>query len=307
MKTPRIVVIGSLNTDMVIHGARIPEPGETVLGGRFLMNQGGKGANQAVAAARLGADVSFVGMVGRDVFGDEAIASLEREGIDARHVYQEGGESTGVALIVVDEAGENRISVASGANLALSPREVLLAEPMIREADLVMLQLEVPLDTVIFAARLARKHGVPVLLNPAPATALTSALLECVDWITPNENEAERLSGLSVHGESGALAAARKLLFQGARHVIITRGAQGVLIVDHRREETIPAVSVKVMDTTAAGDAFNAGLAYALARGESLRKAAHFGCRVAALAVQRAGAQASLPYAHEVESFMAVG
>lgn len=307
MKTPRIVVIGSLNTDMVIHGARIPEPGETVLGGRFLMNQGGKGANQAVAAARLGAEVSFVGMVGRDVFGDEAIASLEREGIDARHVYQDGGESTGVALIVVDEAGENRISVASGANLALSPKEVLLAENMICEADLVMLQLEVPMDTVIFAARLARKHGIPVLLNPAPAMALTRALLECVDWITPNENEAERLSGLSVRGESGALAAARQLLFQGARHVILTRGAQGVLIVDQRREETIPAVSVTVMDTTAAGDAFNAGLAYALARGESLRKAARFGCRVAALAVQRAGAQASLPYAHEVESFMAVG
>ncbi len=305
MKTPRIVVVGSVNTDMVVKSARIPVAGETVTGGKFVMAAGGKGANQAVAAARLGAEVTLVAKVGQDLFGDQAIENYRREGIQTDCILRDPENATGVALILVDERGENLISVASGANHALSPEEVFLVAERIRSADVLMLQLEVPMETVCEAARLATEAGVTVILDPAPAVPLPEGLLQNVSYLTPNETEAERLTGIQVTDEASAERAGKQLVGAGARHVLVTLGAKGALLVTSEGSHLIPTQPVEAVDTTAAGDAFNGGMAWALAQGMKLDEAIRWACLTGALSATRLGAQPSLPTRADLEHFAA--
>jgi ribokinase len=297
----KIVVVGSSNTDMVVKTPHLPAPGETVLGGEFVMAAGGKGANQAVAAARLGAEVTFVARVGQDVFGEQVLAGFEREGLITEHVTADPTAASGVALILVDAMGENSIAVASGANACLSPGDVQRARQAIEAADVLLLQLETPLETVLAAAQIAHRAGVRVILNPAPAPAdpLPAALLACVDILTPNENELALLAGASASVEQ----AAGQVLSQGVETVIVTLGARGALIVTRNTRQTVPSFPVDAVDTTAAGDAFNGGLAVALSEGKKLAKAIRFANACGALAATRLGAQPSLPTRAEVAPF----
>jgi len=297
----KIVVVGSVNTDMVVKGPRLPRPGETVIGGKFVMVPGGKGANQAVAAARLGADVTLVAKVGQDLLGDQAVDNYRREGIKIDLVFRDPATHTGVALILVDAAGENLISVASGANAALTPADVDKAADRIAGADIVMLQLEIPLESVCRAAQLATEAGVPVILDPAPAAPLPRELLEQVTFLTPNEHEAERLTGITVGAEASARLAARKLRSDGARNVIVTLGAKGALLAGAQGETLIATRTVDAVDSTAAGDAFNGGLAWALSRGLGIEEAVRQACLAGALATTRIGAQSSLPTWRELQ------
>jgi len=305
MNASRIVVVGSSNTDMVVKSNRLPAPGETVTGGQFVMVPGGKGANQAVAAARLGAEVTFVAKVGADMFGDEAIEGYRREGILTDLVLRDADLHTGVALILVDDGGENLISVASGANHALTPKDVDAAAERVRMAAVMMIQLEIPMDTVIRAAQLAAKVNVPVVLDPAPAPdgPLDAALLEFVTYLTPNETEAQRLTGIEVTDEDSAKAAAEKLLDAGARNAIVTLGGKGALVASTEGSFLVPGYKVEAADSTAAGDAFNGALAAALAAGQSLDEAVRQANLVGALSVTRLGAQPSLPTAEELRRF----
>ena len=295
-----IVVIGSTNTDMVVKAARIPAPGETILGGRFLMNPGGKGANQAVAAARLGGKVVFVAKVGDDLFGREAKTLFSKEGIHTEHVFTDPSEPSGVALIMVDGKGENCISVASGANGTLSPADLEAARGEIERAGLVLMQLETPVETVLCAAQWASAKGVPVVLNPAPACALPVELLECLSMITPNESEAQLLTGVRVVDEASALLAAKELCAKGVKRVVITMGSKGAFVFADGQGKMVPAVKVKAVDTTAAGDVFNGALAVALTEDRPLAAAVTFAAQAAALSVTRMGAQASAPYRDEI-------
>ena len=296
----RIVVLGSTNTDMVIKSERIPAPGETILGGRFLMNPGGKGANQAVAAARLGGEVTFVAKVGDDLFGREAKALFAKEGIRTDYVLTDASEPSGVALIMVDAKGENCISVASGANAALSPQDIEAARGAIEAASALLMQLETPVETVLCAARWAAAQGVPAILNPAPACALPAELFGCLSLITPNESEAELLTGVKVTDEATARAAAAALCAKGVGRVVITLGAKGAFVFEGGRGTLMPAFPVRAVDTTAAGDVFNGALAVALTEGLALAEALRFAARAASISVTRMGAQASAPYRNEL-------
>lgn len=304
----RIVVVGSANVDFVVLTPHIPAPGETVLGRNFVMAMGGKGANQAVGAARLGGDVTFIARVGRDVFGDQCLEAYEAEGIRTQFVGRDPDEATGVALIAVSEDGENSITVASGANMRLAPQHVEAAASAFQGADVLVMQLEVPVETNIAAAKLARKYSVRVVLNPAPARALPSALLHLVDVITPNRIELAQLVGAS-EAEINAMNEAQlaeSALSLGASQGVITLGAQGSLVATAAGSQTIAPFEVTPVDTTAAGDAFNAGLAVALAAGDrTLAEAARYANACGALAATRMGAQPSLPDAAEVKTFMA--
>lgn len=292
---PTIVVAGSSNTDMVISGPRIPAPGETVLGGDFMTSAGGKGANQAVAAARLGADVTFIARLGTDIFGDRAIDNYKEDGINTAFIVRDGDAPSGIALIMVDEKGENAISVASGANMHLTPADVDAADAIITAADAVLLQLEVPYETVRHTAALAADAGVPVILNPAPARALDIDLLQHVDYLTPNESEAESLTGIQVVDDATADQAAQRLLELGVGIALITLGAHGAWRADKTGSGRIPARAVKTVDTTGAGDAFNGALAVALAEQRPLEEAIRFAGCAGALAVTKPGAQPALP------------
>ena len=300
--TTKIVVVGSSNTDMVVKVKHLPSPGETVLGGEFVMAAGGKGANQAVAAARLGAQVTLVARIGQDLFGEAALAGFKREGINTKHIGVEPDTASGVALIAVDIAGENSIAVASGANMCLSPVDVERAREAIAAADVLLLQLEVPTETVLAATRVAHRAGVRVILNPAPAPgkALPAELLKRIDVLTPNENE---IRGLVRERKNPELAA-QELLHQGVDAVIITAGARGALITTQEREQIVPGFIVNAVDTTAAGDAFNGGLAVAVSKGKPLPEAVRFANACGALAATRMGAQTSLPGAESVEALL---
>lgn len=303
----RIVVVGSSNTDMVIRVDRIPRPGETVIGGIFTMAAGGKGANQAVAAARAGANVTFVARVGADVFGQRALHGFRKEGINTAHVRREPRAASGVALIFVNREAENSIGVASGANGFLSPADVRRAENAIRSADALLVQLEVPPETVKAAVALAARHGVPVILNPAPAAPVDRRILRKVSILTPNETEAELLTGVKMRSDRGAETAARRLLAAGVRTVIITLGARGALVANSEGAYRTPGFRVTPVDTTAAGDVFNGVLAVRLAEGRPLADAVRFANAAAAISVTRVGAQPSIPTRGEIESFMRSG
>lgn len=301
----RIVVVGSSNTDMVIRCDRMPRPGETVLGGEFMMNHGGKGANQAVAAAKLGGNVTFIAKVGNDVFGSQTIEMLKHHGIDTRHVSVSETYPSGVALINVDTKGENSISVASGANGALSIADIERAEETIAEADVLIAQLETPIPTITRAAQIAKKHGVTVILNPAPAPTapLPNELLANVDILIPNKTEAEIISGIAITDESSELAAIDSMAGKGINTIIITLGPKGALICQNKNYIEIPSLKVKAVDTTAAGDTFCGAFCVALTEGASLEEAVTFGNRAAAISVTRQGAQQSTPTRDEVELF----
>ena len=306
MKRPKIVVVGSSNTDMVVKADRIPAPGETVLGGAFVMVAGGKGANQAVAAARLGAEVSLVARLGADTLGDQAIAGYRNDGILTDLVVRDPDRPTGVALILVDAKGENSITVALGANEALLPDDVDRAADRIRAADAVVMQLEVPLAAVERAAAIAAAAGVPVILDPAPAPdgGLPASLLRNVTCLKPNESEAERLTGIPVVDTASAERAALVLRGLGPRIVIITLGSQGAVIVDDAGARHVPAYWVTAVDTTAAGDAFTGALAVALASGVALPEAVRQAAAAGAFAATRMGAQPSLPTRAELDAFL---
>lgn len=300
---PKIVVVGSANTDMVVKLPRLPGKGESIIGSDFVMPAGGKGANQAVTAARLGAQVTFVARLGADIFGDRALAGFQSEGIDTGFIVRDPEAPSGVALILVDARGDNMLAVAPGANAHLSPADVDRAEAAIAAADAVVLQMEISEQTVTHALALAAKHHVRTVLNPAPARPLSADMLSMVDVLTPNEHEVMLLSG-DVGG--GVEQAARHLTDMGARTVVVTLGEEGALIVAAGEfARRVPGFAVQAVDTTAAGDAFSGALACALARGDDIGAAVRFANAAGALTVTRMGAQPSLPSAAEVEAFLA--
>jgi ribokinase len=296
---PYILVVGSSNTDMVVKAVRLPGPGETVLGGAFIMAAGGKGANQAVAAVRLGAEVVFVAKVGADIFGKQAVESFKREGIDTSCIFVDPAYPSGVALISVDARGENCIVVASGANGNLMSADLAAAQEKIKNAVWVLMQLEIPLKTVQYVAA----QGTPVILNPAPACVLPDDLLRKVAILTPNQKEAEMLSGVPIVDRSSAERAAAVLAGKGVKTVIITLGGDGALVLDSGEFLWVAAPAVTAVDTTAAGDVFNGALAVALSEGRSMKDAVGFACAAAALSVTRMGAQSSAPTRDEVNGF----
>lgn len=297
----RIVVIGSSNTDMVVKANKLPSRGETVLGSSFFMNPGGKGANQAVAAARLNGNVTFVTKTGRDLFGEQSKQLFDIEGIDTKYIINDSKNPSGVALITVDGNGENCIVVAPGSNGSLSAYdiedEVYGKDP----DDVFLMQLEIPVSTVEFVAMKVSEKGNRVILNPAPARNLSDDLLKCIYIITPNEIEAELLTGIKVTDQGSAKIAAEKLLSKGVSHVIITMGASGAYIAGKGYSKMVPVVPVKPIDTTAAGDVFNGALSVAMAEGQDLERAVVFANKAASISVTRMGAQASAPYRKEIE------
>ncbi len=300
MKRPIITVVGSSNTDMVIKADHLPEPGETILGGSFFMNPGGKGANQAVAAARLGGKVSFICKTGDDIFGRQSLQQFKEEGIDTSFIITDSLHPSGVALITVDKQAENCIVVASGANAALGPSDLMQARELILQSSIILMQLEIPLDTVSHTAAMAYEKNIPVVLNPAPACFLPDELLRHVSILTPNKTEAGMLSGINIHDIDSAKKAAQKIKERGVKTVIITLGSKGVLVFDENLFTHIPVSPVIAVDTTAAGDTFNGALVVALSEGKDILEATVFASKAAAISVTRIGAQASIPYKHEV-------
>jgi ribokinase len=301
MQQPVVVVVGSLNFDLVTTTERRPLPGETLTGRSFATFVGGKGLNQAIAAARLGARTHMVGRVGCDDFGQRLVQTLQHEAIDRTFVMEDATASTGTATIVIDESGDNSIIVVPGANGRLSAADVERAADVIRGADVLVLQLEVPLDAVQRAAEIAHAAGVRVLLNPAPARPLPDALLRLVDVLVPNETETALLTGMPVDDDQSAAAAARALLARGVGAVVLTLGGRGALLADGSTVERIPGYHVQVVDTTAAGDAFCAALAVQLAAGQSLREAVTYANAAGALATTVLGAEPAMPRRAAVE------
>ncbi len=298
----KIVVIGSTNTDLVIKTERIPEQGETVIGGSFMMTAGGKGANQAVAAARMDGDVIFVTKVGDDMFGEESQRHFADENLPSEYIFTEHGSPSGVALITVDARGENCIVVAPGANDTLSRSDIDAVRSQIEAADFLLLQLEIPMEVVEYATDIAHRAGTKVILNPAPAAQLSRELIGKLYLITPNRTECQLLTGRSINDEKSAEAAATVLLAMGARNVIITLGSRGALVAESGGEhELIPAQHVVAVDTTAAGDVFNGALCVALSEGRTLSEAATFATKASAISVTRMGAQSSIPYRIEIK------
>ncbi|TJY43331.1 ribokinase [Cohnella pontilimi] len=299
-----IVVVGSLNMDMTVKVARRPNRGETVFGNNFFMSPGGKGANQAYAARRLGASVSMIGRVGADVFGEQLRSNLQRIGVDMSSVEALPGQSSGIALISVDPEGDNSIIVALGANESITTADVRRYEALIRQAKLLMVQLEIPLESVMEAVEIAHLHKVPVLLDPAPARPLPDELLKMVDYIVPNESEIAELTGIKVFDEPSAIRAAAVLMGKGVKNVFSKLGGKGVVVVKPDQTFHVEGYSVEAVDTTAAGDSFAGAVGAALVAGKDVIEAARFANAVGAIAVTRAGAQASMPELAEVESFM---
>jgi ribokinase len=297
----RILVIGSSNTDMVIKTEKLPAPGETILGGKFLMNPGGKGANQAVAAARLGGKVTFVAKRGNDLFGNQAVGLLMREGIHTQYIVKDMELPSGVALITVDSTGENSIVVAPGANGNLLQEDIPTAVFETTKYEILLLQLEIPINTVEYSAVAASEKGIKVILNPAPARKLSDNLLMHTWLITPNETEAEIITGVKITDIPSAEKAAEIIMKRGVKNVIITLGEAGAYIKSENFTGLIPGIKVIPVDTTAAGDVFNGALAVALSEGKVLNEAVVFANKAASISVTRMGAQASAPYRNEIQ------
>ena len=300
---PRIVVVGSANTDFVLRVPELPSKGETVLGDQFRVVRGGKGANQAVAAARLGADVTFVARLGTDSFGDEALAAYRQEGIRTDFIIQDPDIHSGIALIMVNPNGENVIAVGPGANSHLSVENVQAATEAIQKADCLLLQLEVPLGVVQAAVEIARHNNVKVILNPAPARKLPQEILEAVDYLTPNETEAEMLAGMNP-SEMGPDSLPQLASILGVSNLVVTLGSKGACILENGQTTLVPPFPITPVDTTASGDAFNGALAVALAQGEEIAKAVRFANAAGAITATRFGAQPSLPTREELDQFM---
>ena len=296
----RILVIGSSNTDMVIKTEKLPAPGETILGGKFLMNPGGKGANQAVAAARLGGKVTFITKRGNDLFGNQAVGLLMREGIHTQYIVKDMELPSGVALITVDSTGENSIVVAPGANGNLLQEDIPTAVFETTKYEILLLQLEIPINTVEYSAVAASEKGIKVILNPAPARRLSDNLLMHTWLITPNETEAEIITGVKITDIPSAEKAAEIIMKRGVKNVIITLGETGAYIKSDNFTGLIPGIKVIPVDTTAAGDVFNGAIAVALSEGKALNEAVVFANKAASISVTRMGAQASAPYRNEI-------
>lgn len=303
-ETPEVLVVGSSNTDFVISTERLPTPGETLQGGTYFRTAGGKGANQAVAAARAGAQVTLVAHIGQDNFGKQTLIGLQKEGIDISKIFAETDLPSGLAFVLVDAQGENSIVVAPGANAALLPSHIEAVESSFARADICLLQLEIPLETVSCSISLATKHNLPVILNPAPAQKLPREILSELFLLTPNETEVEILTGIRPNTDKDAIKAAKILQAQGVKTVLITLGARGSLLVTDLEIYRLPTFPVKVKDSTAAGDAFNGALAYSLGSGVPFKKAIRFASCAGALAVTQLGAQPSLPTKQQIENFL---
>jgi ribokinase len=301
--TPTIVVVGSSNTDMVIKADHLPSSGETIIGKTFFMNPGGKGANQAVAAARLGGNVTLITKTGNDIFGKQSERLFAEEGINTDFIVEDPDNPSGVALITVDRNAENCIVVAPGANGTLSPADLQNALPVIQRSAIVLMQLEIPIDTVEFVAKAAADRNVKVLLNPAPALELPDSVFRNLFMITPNRKEAEMLSGIAVTDIESAKLAARAIKEKGVNYVVVTLGADGAVIVDDNMITHVTTYPVKAIDTTAAGDVFNGAMAVGIADGNDVLAATAFACKAAALSVTKMGAQSSIPTRVDVESF----
>jgi ribokinase len=296
----QIIVIGSSNTDMVVKTSRFPEPGETIIGGDFFMFPGGKGANQAVAAARAGGEVVFICSVGDDVFGKNALSGYEEEGIDISKIKIVKGAASGVALITVNEVGENEIVVASGTNALLSPIYVSeVMEEMDNDA-FILTQLEIPLETISFLARYSKLTNQPLIINPAPAQVLEDEVLDGLYLITPNETEAKILTGITIDDDASMEASGKALLSKGVRNVIITLGKRGAFFLNEDMQLLVPTEKVTALDTTAAGDVFNGVLAVCLSEGLPWKESISYANKAAALSVTKMGAQGSAPYKEEI-------
>lgn len=296
----KIIVIGSSNTDMVVKTKRLPAKGETILGGTFLMNPGGKGANQAVAVARLGGNVRFISKVGNDLFGKQSIELYKSQGINTDYIFIDPDNPSGIALITVDDHGENCIVVASGTNAYLSIEDIEEARAVIGKGDIILMQLEIPLNTVEYISEMAENKGIKVILNPAPAQSLPSYLLKRLYILTPNKTEAELLTGIRVTDWESAKKAADLINGKGVENVIITLGADGALLKDNSGYYMIETEKVNAIDTTAAGDTFNGALCVGLSENMPLPEAVRFACKAASISVTRMGAQSSIPYKKEL-------
>jgi ribokinase len=300
----KILVVGSSNTDMVIKTTKFPAPGETILGGDFFMNPGGKGANQAVAAKRLGGNVSFLGKIGDDIFGKQALQNLKNDGINVDPVRINKDKPSGIALITIDSKGENSIVVASGANETLLPDDIKETMSEIENSDIILLQLEIPLSTVNYIAEIASDKGKKVVLNPAPAVELSDTLLKNLYMLIPNETEAELLTEVHISDEKTAEQAAQKLKAKGVKIVIITMGSEGVFVLSDEFHGIVTAPKVNAVDTTSAGDTFCGALVAKLSNGTSLKEALEFATTAAAICVTRMGAQMSIPFENEVIEYL---
>ncbi len=297
-----ILVVGSLNTDIVVRAPHFPAPGETIQGEDVATMPGGKGANQAVAAARLGASVAMIGRVGADEFGKNLIQNLKQNGVDSTHVLRDDAAATGAAIIIVDSRGQNSIVLSPGANSKVAEGDVKAA--FFSDASLLLLQFEIPMEAVLHSARLAKKQGLRVLINPAPAQAVPDELFRNSDFFVPNETELSILTGKPVSGQASAETAARSLVKRGVQNVIVTLGENGALIANKDGAKHIPSFKVDTVDTTGAGDAFIGSLAVALLERKSLEDAVQYACACGALAVTKLGAQSSLPLPDEVNQFL---
>ena len=298
----QIIVVGSINTDMVIGANKLPKPGETLIGHKFFMNPGGKGANQAVAAARMGGEVAMIANLGVDVFGDSAIAKLKEEGVNCEGITRDPDRPSGVAIINVDDTGENQIVVAPGANATLDTDLVSAALDRIPPSSIVLLQLEIPIESVVKAVEVCQKKGCRIMLDPAPAQALPESVYKGTYLLTPNRNEAELLSGILISDRGSVTSAAEKLLMSGVTNVAITLGSQGVFFANAENKQFLEATSVSAVDTTAAGDCFNGAVAAKLSQGCSLVEGIKSGILASSICVTRHGAQDAMPYFNEVNS-----
>ena len=300
----KIAVIGSSNVDMIIKSSHLPRPGETVGGGVFAKVNGGKGANQAVAAARAGGNVAFISCLGNDDFAPAMLNNFKTDNIDTKYIFVEKDVATGIALILVDDKGENCISVAPGANHRLSAEHIKKAETAINESEIILLQLEIPVESVLFAIELAHKHKKKVLLNPAPARQIDDKHLAMIHSLVLNETEAEFLTGLPVETDSQIREASKALLKKGPQNIVITLGAKGAYVKNSERDEFLPAFKVEAVDTTAAGDVYCGNLAVALVEGRSIFEAVRFASAASAISVTRLGAQPSAPKLTETIEFL---
>ncbi|MFR6708082.1 MAG: ribokinase [Bacteroides stercoris] len=296
----KIIVIGSSNVDMVVRTSHLPAPGETILGGEFFMNQGGKGANQAVAIKRLGGNLIFMAKLGNDVLGRQSVGYFKKEGIDTRYIALDEDSASGVALISVDDHAENSIVVASGANMLLNEQDVDKMLEEMCEGDILLMQLEIPLQTVEYAVRKAFGKGVKVVLNPAPARSLPKELFRHLYMVTPNRIEAEMLTGIKIANDADVEKVAEEICAMGVKNVIITLGSKGCLIREEGVSYRIDAFKVEPVDTTAAGDTFNGALCVGLSEGMDLKQAAVMASKASSIAVTRMGAQSSIPYREEL-------